>query len=413
MCNIADRIFSAYNPAGEEYGATGVTQRRAVPSTPSSIPSRYMRFLSVSFTALRQTDHGCMPDRESVNSPTRRRLLRTTTAGLTAILGPGLFGSATAQESTGDNSNPTVITEPTTITESGAYILENNLEHNVTEEPEQYEYQPFIEIGTSIDGEVIIDGQGHKVTGQGLGAGVLSHTTYDSNVTIQNLSFSNLRRGLYFEISGSLTLEDITVTECTEAIAYFENSRLQAENITIRRNERGVSSSGSEVILSDSAITDNDTVGLYIDRPDISNTTISRNGIGIVTTLEGGIIDGCNIQHNEGNGIESSDSSVTVTDSQISQNGQHGIHVLFSSNWEIRQNTINRNEEYGVYIERSDDTQVTSNTIVANKAGPIFISDSSNGTVTENNRTRGQSPSNRGNPDRDESGNSGRRRETE
>lgn len=339
-----------------------------------------------------------MRDHDSADIPTRRGLLKTMTVGLTGILGTGLFGSTAAQESDStDNSGQTVITEPITITEPGTYILESDLKLNVAEKPEQSDDVPFIEIGDEIDGEVIIDGQHQKIAGQGSGTGILALETSERGVTVRNITFCNFQRGVYFEMAGSLTLEGVTITQCTSAISYYDNSQLRGDDLTITENGRGIDSAESEVTLTDSTITDNENVGVRVTRPEISDTTISYNGTGIAVHSGDGTITNCTIQHNDGHGIETANSTLTVTDSQVSQNGRHGIYILFGRNWEIRQNTINQNGEYGVYIEDSTGTLVIDNTVVGNETSPVFISDDSGGTIIVLIRTEGESPLDRGN----------------
>lgn len=324
--------------------------------------------------------------------------------GLTGTIGTGLFGSTAARESdSADDSDPTVITEPITITEPGTYVLESDLKRDVTEEPSRSDYAPFIEIGDEIDGEVIVDGHDQTIAGQGSGTGIVALETSGGEVTVRNLTFCNCQRGVYSEMAGSLTLEDVTITRCKSAISYHDSSQLTGDNLTVTENGTGIDSAESEVTLTGATITDNESVGLQATRPEISNTTISRNGTGVAVHSGNGSITGCNIHHNDGNGIETADSSVTVTDSRISKNGRHGIHVSSGKDWKIHQNSINQNGDYGVYIEGSSGTLVIDNTIVGNGTGPVFISDDSGGNIVVLIRTEGESPIDRG--DGDDNGN--------
>lgn len=341
-----------------------------------------------------------MKSRDPLNTPTRRGLLKTVAVGLTGTLGTGLFGSTAARGSgsTG-GSDPTVITEPIRITEPGTYVLESDLKRDVTEEPSRSDDAPFIEIGEGIGGEVIVDGHDQTIAGQGSGTGLVALETSGEEVTVRNLTFCNCQRGVYSEVAGSLTLEDVTITRCESAISYHDSSQLTGDDLTITENETGIDSTGSEVTLTGSTITDNEGVGLHVTQPAVSDTTISRNGTGVAVHSGNGSITGCTIQHNDGNGVETTDSAVTVTDSQISKNGRHGLQVLSGKDWKIHRNRINRNGDYGVYMGGSNGTLVIDNTIVGNGTGPVFISDDSGGNIVALIRTKGESPIDRGDGD--------------
>lgn len=352
-----------------------------------------------------------MRSQDSVERSTRRGLLQTTAVGLTGALGAGLFGSRAARgsEST-DTSAPTSIRDSITITESGTYVLETDLERDVTEKPAQSGPVPFIEIGDGIDGEVVIDGRGHMIAGQGSGTGILALETSGGEVTVRDLTVCNFQQGTYLELAGSLTLDGVTITNCERAISHRDSSRLVGDALTITKNETGIDSTNSTVTLSDSTITDNTGIGLSVTRPEISNTTVSRNGTGIAVHSGDGSITDCDIRYNDRNGIETTDSSVTVTDSHISENGRHGIHMRSSTDWKIHRNTINRNGDYGVYIEGSNGALVIDNTIEGNETGPVFISDDSGGNIVVLVRTSGERPIDRGDGDNngDDAGNNER-----
>lgn len=319
--------------------------------------------------------------------------------GLTGTLGTGLFGSSAARESeTTDDSTPIVITDPITITEPGTYVLESDLERNVTE-PEKSDPAPFIEISDGIDGGVVIDGRGRTISGRGSGTGIVALETPGMEVTVRDLTFCNFQRGTYFERAGSLTLDDVTITGCERAISHHDSGPLAGDGLTVTKNGSGIDSTDSTVTLAGSTIADNESVGLRVTRLEITNTTVSRNGTGVAVHSGDGSITDCDVRANDGNGIETADSSITVTDSHISKNGRHGIHVLSSTDWKIHQNTINRNGDYGISIEESNGTLVIDNTIVGNETGPVFISDDSGGNIVALVRTDREDAIDRGNGD--------------
>ncbi|WP_122088744.1 right-handed parallel beta-helix repeat-containing protein [Halalkalicoccus subterraneus] len=335
-----------------------------------------------------------MQNRYFDNRTTRRRLLKTSLVGLTGITGSGVFGSAAAQE---PDEDVTVITEPTTITESGIYVLEDNLEHEVSEEPENnYDFDPFIEIDTDSatdESEIIIDGQGHEIAGRGYGTAILAQEYHSEPVTVRDLTIRNVTQAIYFEIAGALTLENVTITECDRAISYYDNAELIGKDVTITENGYGISSVRSGVSLTDSTIDNNTGDGISASYLNLTDTTVSRNQTGVGIFLGGGTIEDCIIAENEEYGIDSSDAyDVAITDTEISHNGNHGLYILFSSDWDVQNNAITENAGYGVYIERSTNSQILGNTITGNTEGPIFVSEDSENITIEDNQTETKEP---------------------
>lgn len=213
----------------------------------------------------------------------------------------------------------TDVTGPMTISEPGTYVLVNDITSA---------YEPVIEIQAS---NVVFEGDGHWISGPGTGYGF--NVSGVTNVTIKNVSLSDLWEGIHIENVQECTILGVNTNESV-------GSGIMGQTLT-----------GSTTI---SGNTLNSTYGIWIRDPN-GSTAISGN------TLNGqmGII------------INDPYGSTTISDNTlpgyIEFNGQHGTAT-------ISNNTLS-GQMGGIGIRPDGDTGSTTirgNTIEMNPSPGIW-----------------------------------------
>jgi parallel beta-helix repeat protein len=136
---------------------------------------------------------------------------------------------------------------------------------------------------------IIIDCQGHNITGNGNGHGI-NVSNYLTNVTIQNCNINNFNTGIYFfEISGSFVLSNtlsnntngVEIKDSHKNLLNSNNMNSNLNGITLSARIVGPDSLGStNNTITSNIITQNTGYGIYILSGSLqfaSNNTIYNN----------------------------------------------------------------------------------------------------------------------------------------
>ena len=221
---------------------------------------------------------------------------------------------------------------------------------------------------------LVFDGNGTIIIGNGSSSAITKLTANRENITIKNLIFIEMPRGVFLRNLNNITLTNITIINTTDIGFLMRN----ATNATLIGNRLiGNSSLGSTGIFFDTSgnynsIMDNNFTGLKvgIQVSDNQNTTIYRNLI-INSTIEGsanGIyllranntnVSFNNISFMSHNGIDIDSYSNTISFNSISYVNHHGIDLVSGSSDitasggynSIFNNSILNSNNTGIYIQ--------------------------------------------------------------
>jgi parallel beta-helix repeat protein len=253
-----------------------------------------------------------------------------------SVLGISLSSSKVAADSI-------EITDCTTIDEPGEYVLSDDLSSST-----DYCLLIYAE-------DVTIDGQGHTLSGDGTGKGIVVDA---DGLTVRNLTVTNFEDGIYStDIGGhKTTLEDSVVTANETGVELTRVSEFDVDNSIITDNGTGIAdTAGSQIAVAQSTLTRNNTAvsTSFGNSVELSKSSITENGRGILTG-EGEFRDST-IAHNDGNGISligfpqgSGLGSATIVGNEIRDNSGVGIEIGYC-NADVRKNTISHNQN-GVFL---------------------------------------------------------------
>lgn len=291
--------------------------------------------------------------------------------------------------STSAAAEPTEINECTSISEPGEYVLTEDLE---------------VEDGCfGLRGsDIILDGSGHTISGDGTGNGV----SVEGTPVVRNLTIENFETGCFIaRVESEIILENTVVSDTSVGITGFPKVDMNIQGSTIKDNGTGIAGNeafgititGSILSGNESAVTtdlgnfmevENSTVidngtGIEAGEGTFVNNTITGNDgfglrlIGLVapTDLGSATIVGNEIQGNAGPGIEFTSSSGDVRENMIADN-QIGILLSGFSpafgfpQYEFTRNDIRDNDEFGIRNE-SDQPAVASCNYWGHPTGPV------------------------------------------
>jgi parallel beta-helix repeat protein len=189
---------------------------------------------------------------------------------------------------------------------------------------------------------IILDGDGHSITGGGGGFGV--YLPYKNGVTIQNLNVQGFPHGIYL---------------------YRSSSNTMTGNTANSNNSTGIFlSSSSNNTMTGNNVSSNNKAGIYLHNSSdstLSGNTASNSSVGIY-------LDGDNN---------------TLTGNTVSNN-QNGITLSYSNSNILIGNTASSNTRYGIYLRLSSNNTLTNNTTSNNQYGIYLYQDCSNNTLTGN-----------------------------
>lgn len=298
----------------------------------------------------------------------RRSYLAGSAVALSALsMGSGIAAAGDGKKKGNHDSadgERTEITECTTITESGSYVLADDLETA----PES----ACITVRAS---DVLIDGRGHSITGpngQGVeGVGVLVQPPGDesiSNVTVTDLTLERLRTGVIFDDVTDGVIKAVTSEMTTIAGTSFVLIDADRNVLVDNDLERG----GSGIYLinaNENVLVGNSTANTFFPGLDllesdgntlVGNTVTSVDGVGIL------------LQRSNGNHLLQNIATLNAI----------GISLVGSNDNRLDLNAANENIAVGggsgFNLSGSDRNSGRGNTAEENPFGPISVSGAGN-----------------------------------
>ena len=265
---------------------------------------------------------------------------------------------------------------------------------------------------------LILDGNGHTVTGTGTGFGVLLNGR--TGVTIKNLnvtqfsyginllsdssgntltgnSASNTYYGIYLYFSSNNNLTNNTASNNYDGIRLVSSSNNTLTNNTASNNVYGIYLrtypwySCNNNTLTNNTANSNYYHGIRLDYSSnntlTNNTANSNNQYGIyLYSSSNNTLTNNTANSNNGCGIYLYFYSHfnTLTNNTANSNYYHGIRLDYSSNNTLTNNTANSNNWYGIYLYRSSNNNLTNNTANSNYYHGIYMMRSNYNTLTNN-----------------------------
>ncbi len=230
------------------------------------------------------------------------------------------------------------ISSCTTISSAGSYVLGADIKNNAD--------TTCINITSN---DVIFDGNGYTITGNGTGNGIYINNA--RGVIVHNLNTRNFHNGIYLANSWGNNLANNTASSNNWHGIVLENSwNNNLANNTVSSNRE----SGFYLINSW-----NNSLAYNIA---ISN---SQNGFYLINSWK----------NNLGNNL---------TDNTASSNDQSGIYLLDSWISNLANNTVSSNNQSGLYLVNSWNSNLANNTISSNNQSGVYLEDSWNSDVYNN-----------------------------
>lgn len=311
---------------------------------------------------------------QSGTRPTRSGGLRTRYGGVLfslALVGMMLAGAVAGAIVLGEPAAPTAAGQSAENGQDEATAVDSC---TVVDEPGRYELTADVE-GAATDAciqiasdDVVLDGNGHAVSGADNGSGV------------GLLVFNGSREGDSRDgpALGNVTVRDVEFTDWERGVQAGETlgsgPTVTLRNVSVTDNGDGVSLFGAdESRLTDVEATDNERSG--IDLWETSNLTAD----GVTASANGA--SGVSFSDTA---LDSSFSNVTVTD-----NGGHGIQFsTVAVNNTVSNASVANNSGAGVSFTDSADNAVRNSTVVDN-AGPGVLAHPADGDRVSDVRVGG------------------------
>ncbi len=281
------------------------------------------------------------------------------------VAGAPIVDTASAAE----NGGCQAVSAPETITESGCYVLTGSATMSTGN---------GITINTS---DVVLDGQGHTLSGNVLGDGVVVHDGASTltNVTVRNLTLTGWHYGVRYEGVDGGRVANVTVQDSQGGVVLLGDS-----------SDWGTGSGQvtGNVVVADSTVSNNN-VGVYAtysDDNEIRDVVAdgnSINGIQLHYTRDV-VVSNVTARTNDENGIRVEGSArATVANSTTTDNGQEGVWLGGSSGSAVTNNTASGNE-YGVHLGNADGNTVTGNRLWTNSEGGLSVYNSGTNLIYDN-----------------------------
>lgn len=227
----------------------------------------------------------------------------------------------------------------------------------------------------TIDSDYItVDGNGHKITGDGMGYGIFLE--WRTGVTLNNLTVEHFSSGILLLRSGNNTLTANTaILNFPNGIELYESdNNILTENIT---NDN----SGSGIYITKS-------LGNYVN----GNTARSNqaSGIQLDDNCQNNTILGNTVTSGYGITVSGSSRNNLITQNALIANRIVGICLQFGSNNNIISNntvsdTFSQSNSTGILISYGSGSNQIYNNIIINNLRGIWVDNSSNNQIYNNN----------------------------
>ena len=216
-----------------------------------------------------------------------------------------------------------------------------------------------------------------------------------SNVAVEGLNLTNVGQGLLLAYTNNTRIKANNITANRHSGIFLQssdNNTIAGNNITNNGNHGVLLWESLNNSISENSITKNKNVGIYLrkssDNNNISGNNITNNGDGIdlyESSSHNNII-GNKIADNTHNGIAlDSSSNNIVSGNNITNSDFYGVFVFKSSN-SIIGNEIANDGDYGIWLWYSFNCSVSGNNITNNGLG-IRVLESSYNTIYRNDIT--------------------------
>ena len=236
---------------------------------------------------------------------------------------------------------------------------------------------------------IIIDGVGHTVEGNGIGIGfrLISIT----NVTIKNTTIKGFYQGLYLQSTSNNTVSGNNITNNDNGIWLQSTSNNTVSGNNITNNDDGIYHCRSvNNTISGNNITNNIYAIFhcrFVNDTIFCGNSISNNVYGIYLRV-------CSNNSLVGNSISNNDYGIylsecvsnTISGNNITANNVYGVYLSGSLSNSLVGNNITNNV-YGTYLSGSSNNSLVGNNITANNNDGVYLSGSVNNTISGNNIT--------------------------
>ncbi len=238
---------------------------------------------------------------------------------------------------------------------------------------------------------IIIDGNGHTLQGNGTGSGL--NLTSVKNVTIKNVNIQSFLYGIALDHTSSTSISGNKITNNDYSVQLNSSSGNDMSGNNIASNGYGIwlsSSSGNSV--NGNNITANYNYGIGLNSSSNTNTVntndITDNGYGIwVGSSSGNSVNGNNVKHNSYGIWLRYSSGNSVSQNNIANNN-YGSQLFSSSGNSMNGNNITANTYWGIQLySSSNNNSVTGNNLANNDYGIEFYLSSNNNSISGNNIT--------------------------
>ena len=300
--------------------------------------------------------------------------------------------------------------------ECGIISEDTNLTGNLTSS------ETCITIG---ENNIILDCQGHTITGEGEGYGIEMHSK--NNVIIKNCIIENFATGIYIDPSYNNTLLNNIVRFNGMDGIYLQNSHNNTMiNITAYNNTKDgihlhqstnnslkditnydnmrhgihLEQSSSNNSLVDVNCLNNSEIGIYfsssqsneINRGEMGDNNLinSWNNAGIkLSSSSNNNITGVYMYNNKKYAVTmvSSSNNNKLIENNIDDNcgGESGVYIDHSDNILFQNNNVTNGTGDGIQMYYSNNSRILNNNIANNTNGALIIYNSHNTNVSDNN----------------------------
>lgn len=332
-----------------------------------------------------------------------------------------------------DAQEPTRITNCTTLTEPGRYVLKANLRPSAGDSTENSRVG-CLEIGGD---DIQVDGAGHSIVGSrqtGL-VGVFIGPGPTDNVTIQDVTISDWSTGIYAEGGTDTTINDVATrmnrqnglfanatrnlsivhstfvgnghngigllgTSATRVGGVNASANAQngitiegGENNTVRdtrANDNDVTGIGlngtASVTVADSVTTTNRGYGLVFEAVrtgETVNTTASgnRDGIFVLKAADVTVRDSQTHENRQNGVFFFGARNSLVTNATAERNGLNGVAFLNTRNSRIDTSNVRSSGQHGIVLENSTGNTVRGSITAANEGDGLLLYNASDDSI--------------------------------
>lgn len=245
---------------------------------------------------------------------------------------------------------------------------------------------------------ITLDGGGHRLTGNGTGAGI--EVPGKINATITGITITNFKYGVHLVNSHNCTVTNATVTTSSGGgsgcgIFLDDSSHTIITDNRVQANDfQGMYLVGSsDNVIANNTVNSNGNYGIILwsgsNNNVVTNNTVSDNkrGITLGYSMEN-LVSNNTIKDNAQYGIELQQPSNknTFCNNTIINNSEIGITIgLFGTSYQgntILRNTIEQHNQ-GLYLRNATNTTIAGNTVTETTTG-IMLEQSAQNTISNN-----------------------------